>query len=297
MDRSRRSALIFGQDVRGIVDRLLAEQLPDGSWNCEAANGSTRSSFNTTICVLEALLAYERAGLGSQEVIVARLRGQEFLLERRLFRRRSTGEAIERDRKGSSVWTRFAFPTWWHYDVLRGLDYLRSAGVEPDERVAEAIDLVASKCDSDGLWLLEVRYPGVMPVETDQGEGLPKPMEHTARPASVELVCALFVLIDDLPSNSLLASCSSIGRSPLVIRRISADRTIRSLHRSATQILYTPKDRESSIHHGKSSVFVTAERCHRLNQLSLLPGTLEPYAGGDGSYQSLSCSCAREFSY
>src|SRR6266566_868776 len=51
----------FGQDVRGIVDRLLAEQLPDGGWNCEAANGSARSSFNTTICVLEALLEYERA--------------------------------------------------------------------------------------------------------------------------------------------------------------------------------------------------------------------------------------------
>jgi hypothetical protein len=66
----------------------------------------------------------------------ARLRGQEYLLERRLFRRRSTGEVIERDRKGDAAWTRFAFPTWWHYDVLRGLEYLRRAGVVPDERVA-----------------------------------------------------------------------------------------------------------------------------------------------------------------
>ena len=163
----------FGYDVRGIVNRLLVEQLPDGGWNCEAAQGSTRSSFNTTICVLEALLAYERAVRGSQEVIEARLRGQEYLVERRLFRRRSTGEVIERDRKGGGVWTRFAFPTWWHYDVLRGLDYLRSAGVAYDERMGEAIDLVASKSDSNGAWLLEVRYPGVMPVETDQGEGLP----------------------------------------------------------------------------------------------------------------------------
>jgi hypothetical protein len=163
----------FGQDVRGIVDRLLVEQLPDGGWNCEAAQGSTRSSFNTTICVLEALLAYERGVRSSQEVIEARLRGQEYLLERRLFRRRSTGEVIERDRKGGAVWTRFAFPTWWHYDVLRGLDYLRSAGVAYDERVGEAIDLVASKCDSDGAWPLELWYTGVMPVETDQGEGRP----------------------------------------------------------------------------------------------------------------------------
>ena len=163
----------FGQDVRSIVDRLLGEQLPDGGWNCEAANGSRRSSFNTTICVLEALLEYEQAGGDNPELTGARLRGQEYLLERGLFRRRSTGEAIARDRKGGTVWTRFAFPTWWHYDVLRGLDYLRSADVRPDERVAEAVELVASKHDGDGRWLLETRYPGVMPVEMDEDQGQP----------------------------------------------------------------------------------------------------------------------------
>ena len=163
----------FGQNVRSLIARLLAEQLPDGGWNCEAASGSTRSSFNTTICVLEALLAYERAGGGSQEIIEVRLRGQEYLLERRLFRRRSTGEVIERDRKGGSEWTRFAFPTWWHYDVLRGLEYLCSAGVAYDERMAEAIELVASKRNGDELWPLETRYPGVMPIEMDEGEGQP----------------------------------------------------------------------------------------------------------------------------
>jgi hypothetical protein len=163
----------FGENVRRIVDRLLAEQLSDGGWNCEAANGSTRSSFNTTICVLEALLDYERAVGGGPEITEASLRGQEYLLERRLFRRRSTGEVIERDRKGGAVWTRFAFPTWWHYDVLRGLEYLRRAGVAPDERVAEAIDLVASKHDDDGRWPLETQYPGTMPVPTDDAEGCP----------------------------------------------------------------------------------------------------------------------------
>lgn len=167
------SGAYFGQDIQRIVDRLLGEQLPDGGWNCEAQNGSTRSSFNTTICVLEALLEYELAGGSSAKVTEARLRGQEYLLERRLFRRRSTGEAIERDRKGDSVWTRFAFPTWWHYDVLRGLEYLRHAGVVPDERLAEAIDLVASKRDGDGRWPLEIQYPGKMPVKTDEGEGRP----------------------------------------------------------------------------------------------------------------------------
>ena len=165
----------FGQDVRALIDRLLGEQLPDGGWNCEAQNGAVHSSFNTTICVLEALLAYERAGCGEMraDVRTARLRGQEYLLERRLFRRRSTGEIIRRDRKDGTVWTHFAFPTWWHYDVLRGLDYLRSADAAPDGRVAEAIELVESKRDKDGRWRLEVRYVGRMPVAIDDGEGHP----------------------------------------------------------------------------------------------------------------------------
>jgi hypothetical protein len=163
----------FGADVRSLVDRLLGEQLPDGGWNCAAEFGSTRSSFNTTICVLEALLEHERAGRASPAATTARIRGQEYLLERRLFRRRSTGEAIERDRKSGAAFTLFAFPPWWHYDVLRGLEYLRRAGVAPDERVAEAIDLVASKRDADGRWPLEVQYPGRMPVETDEGQGRP----------------------------------------------------------------------------------------------------------------------------
>ena len=161
------SGAYFGQDVERIVDRLLGEQLSDGGWNCEAADGSTRSSFITTICVLEALLEYELAGGTRGEVTEARLRGQEYLLERRLFRRLSTGEVID------PAWTRFSFPTWWHYDVLRGLEYLRRAGVTPDERMAEAIEMVESKRDGDGRWPLENLHPGTMAVELDEGEGRP----------------------------------------------------------------------------------------------------------------------------
>ena len=163
----------FGQDVRSIIDRLLGEQLADGGWNCDVEIGSTRSSFNTTICVLDALLEYERAFGGYPAMTEARLRGQAYLLERRLFHRKSTGEAILHDRKSGGSWKRFAFPTWWHYDLLWGLDYLRRAGVAPDERVTEAIDIVGEKRDEQGRWPLDTKYPGRMPVETDEGEGRP----------------------------------------------------------------------------------------------------------------------------
>ena len=157
----------FCEDVQGIVVRLLGEQMSDGGWNCEQENGSTRGSFHTTIDVLDGLLEYERATGGPPEVSGARLRGQEYLLERRMLRRLSTGEVID------PAWSQFSYPTYWHYDVLRGLDYLRAAGAVPDERVAEAIDLVESKRDADGRWPLESPHPGRLHFAMDEGEGRP----------------------------------------------------------------------------------------------------------------------------
>jgi hypothetical protein len=156
----------FGEDVSGIVDRLLGEQMDDGGWNCEQENGSTRGSFHTTISVLEGLLEYQtRSGTDSM-VGEARSRGEEYLLERRLFRRLSTGEVAD------ASWTLFSFPTWWHYDVLRGLDYLRRSD-EPDERIDEAIDVVESNRGEDGRWPRQNIHPGDIHFEIDSAEGEP----------------------------------------------------------------------------------------------------------------------------
>ena len=157
----------FGQNAQseGIVDRLLGEQMSDGGWNCEQERGSTRGSFHTTICVLEGLLEHERATGGSVAVMAAREQGQEYLLERRLLRRLSTEEVID------PAWTQFSFPTGYHYDVLRGLEYLRKAGITPGARMAEAIDLVESKRDADGRWPLENVHPDQLDAEPGVAEG------------------------------------------------------------------------------------------------------------------------------
>jgi hypothetical protein len=157
----------FGEDVRAVVDRLLGEQMSDGGWNCEQERGSTRGSFHTTIDVLEGLLEYERAVGSAEDVRAARLRGQEYLLERRLLRRLSTGEVID------PQWTKFSYPPRYLYDVLRGLDYLRDAGAQPDQRVGEAIALVESKCDETGRWALDQVHPGAVHVDLDGGLGEP----------------------------------------------------------------------------------------------------------------------------
>jgi len=157
----------FGQDVRGIVDRLLSEQMADGGWNCEQENGSTRGSFDTTINVLEGLIEYERSTGVNGDVTAARRRGEEYLLVRRLLHRLSDGEI------GQERWLDMGFPYSWPYDVVRVLDFLRQARPGPDERMAEALDIVESKRDANGRWRLDHAYHDASLVDFGESEGQP----------------------------------------------------------------------------------------------------------------------------
>jgi hypothetical protein len=154
----------FKEPNDALAKQLLGEQLEDGGWNCEAPR-SRRSSFHTTICVLEGLLEYERAGRKSAAITRARKRAENYLLQRRMFRSLRTGEVINRR------WLRFSFPTFWHYDVLRGLDYLRNAGVKPDDRVHEAIEIVIMRRHQNGRWPLNLLHPEDISLEMETGVG------------------------------------------------------------------------------------------------------------------------------
>lgn len=161
----------FGVDVSSIVDRLVGERLEDGGWNCERANGSVRSSFASTINVLEGLLEYERATGGTAASREARRSGEEFLLERNLFRRLSTGEVADEQ------FLSFLHPNRWRYDVLRALDYFRSAaaltGAAPDPRLGEAVDHVRARRLEDGTWPLDWSLPGRVWFDVNDGPGKP----------------------------------------------------------------------------------------------------------------------------
>jgi hypothetical protein len=168
------SGLYFGQHSERILAWLLKDQLEDGGWNCEAERGATVGSFNTTICVLEALLAYEQSGDKRPEIPAARKRGEEYLLERCLFRRKSTGEVIrDRSHDGGESFADFTFPTLWHYDVLRALEHFRRAGVSRDPRLADAIALVRSKGDKSGRWTLDYCLSGRMALDLGERTGEP----------------------------------------------------------------------------------------------------------------------------
>jgi len=161
----------FGVDVSPIAGRLAGERLDDGGWNCERINGSVRSSFATTINVLEGLLEYQRATGGTPHSREARQSGEEFLLERGLFRRLSTGEPADEQ------FLRFVHPNRWRYDVLRALDYFRSAaaltGAAPDPRLEEAVGHIRSRRLDDGTWPLDWSPAGRVWFDVNDGAGQP----------------------------------------------------------------------------------------------------------------------------
>lgn len=165
--RTVASGVYFGVDMDPLVDRLVGESLDDGGWNCEAENGSVRSSFATTINVLEGLLEYERGTGGTDASRKARRAGEEYLLERRLCRRLSTGEPADKR------FLDLLHPNYWRYDVLRALDYFRSTGTAPDPRLSEAIDHLRSRRLDDGRWPLDWRPTGRVWFEVDDGPGEP----------------------------------------------------------------------------------------------------------------------------
>lgn len=156
----------FGHPTQSLAGRLIGEQLHDGGWNCEAPK-STRSSFHTTICVLEGLLEYERAVGAAPEIPAARRRGEEYLLERALFRRRSNGEVA------SPEFLQLAFPPRYHYDILRALDYFRATGAKPDVRMDEAVHIVESRRQADGRWLLDRAYDEALALPFGESVGEP----------------------------------------------------------------------------------------------------------------------------
>jgi len=156
----------FGRPTQSLASRLVGEQLDDGGWNCEAPN-SARSSFHTTICVLEGLLEYERAAGSAPEVAAARRRGHEYLLQRVLFRRLSTGQVANPE------FLKFAYPPRYHYDVLRALDYVRNTGAPPDARLAEALQFVESRRMADGRWLLDNAHDEALAFSLGESLGEP----------------------------------------------------------------------------------------------------------------------------
>ena len=162
----------LGADVSTMVRWFGEHQMADGCWNCEWEEGSTRGSFHSTLNALRAILYYEQV-TGDTSLREARHRGEEYLLERRLLYRLSTGELV-----GDFV-TRFTYPFRSYYKALTAVDYFRDValhdGTAPDARLADAVDLIRRNRQPDGTWLQQPRHPGAQWFEVDVPPGEPSP--------------------------------------------------------------------------------------------------------------------------
>ncbi|MEJ7650034.1 MAG: squalene cyclase [Nakamurella sp.] len=163
----------LGADVAELATWFPAHQLPDDGWNCEWVEGSTRSSFHSTLNALKGMLWYEIAVGGAPEVRASRHRGEEYLLRRSLLRRESTGEPV-----GAFV-SEFGYPWRHRYSVLNAADHFRAAakydGTAPDPRMTEAIEVIRSQRDVAGRWLQQFRLPGRVWLDIDVPVGEPSP--------------------------------------------------------------------------------------------------------------------------
>jgi hypothetical protein len=165
------NGLWLGADVDGLVDWFLEHRLPDGGWNCAWTEGKTVSSFHSTLNSLKGLLDYERSGGDRARVAEARRTGEEYLLTRHLFRRRTTGEPV------GDFALHLGYPFFWRYSVLNAADHFRAAavhaGTPPDPRMSEAIEHIRAARRPDGTWLQGGRARGAMWFEVDAPTGEP----------------------------------------------------------------------------------------------------------------------------
>ena len=167
------------QRVHAVVEFLLDQQLPNGSWLPEPDLERLQYIFAGTMLVLDGLREYEkRYPILPTQVVEAQIRGREFLLGHQLFKFKDTKETIDQKM------TRFSFPPRWHYDVLVALDYFQDCRAEKNERLAAAIELVKSKRRKDGRWNLQNRHPGKTYFE----------MEEVGQPSKWNTLRALRVL-------------------------------------------------------------------------------------------------------
>jgi len=163
----------LGADVSALARWFVEHRMEDGGWNCDWVEGSTRSSFHSTLNSLRGLLYYEIATGGSPELRAARKGGERYLLERRLLYGKATGEPVF-----PSV-TQFAYPFRWKYSALNAADYFRAAslhdGDAPDPAIADAIAVIRDARASDGRWLQQEKVPGRVWFDIDVPPGEPSP--------------------------------------------------------------------------------------------------------------------------
>ena len=168
-------------ELKLIVDYILSQQMSDGGFNCQKSRkGAVHSSLHSTLCVIEGINEYFQNGYTYRisELKKAEKVSVDFILLHKLFQSHRTGETID------ERMIKLSYPSRWRYDILRALDYFRSANIEYDDRMKEALDIIIKKQKPDGYWLLQNKHAGLTHFE----------IENTGKPSRWNTLRALRVL-------------------------------------------------------------------------------------------------------
>jgi hypothetical protein len=161
-------ATYFGaneNDLKSVVDFILSMQLSDGGFNCHLNRiGAKHSSLHTTLSVIEGILEYSQQGYTYRlkELLKAEDESRQFILKHKLFKSHRTEAII--DKKMLML----SYPSRWRYDILRALDYFRFAGVEYDNRMVDALEVLIKKQRKDKTWPLQCRHSGQTHFEMEK---------------------------------------------------------------------------------------------------------------------------------
>jgi hypothetical protein len=169
------------KELESVVDFLLSQKMNDGGFNCLSnRKGAIHSSLHTTLSVLEGILEYKLNGYNYRlgELLEAEKQSQEFILMHKLFKSDKTDKIIKKS------FLQLPYPSRWYYDILRALDYLRSANFKFDDRMEEAINVILNKRTKEGLWKLQAHHPGKIHFD----------MEKVGQPSRWNTLRALRVL-------------------------------------------------------------------------------------------------------
>ena len=162
-------ARYFGFDdprVDTALDWLLANQLPDGGWNCRTVRfGDRHSSFHTSISALEAVAEAMDLEPNRSDLAEAINRGTGFFLDHRLYKSHRTGAVVD------DAMTRLSFPPRWRYDILRGLDFFAAVDSPWDDRFTDALAVLAGRQRRDGRWPVQQKHAGLVWFDMEKTGG------------------------------------------------------------------------------------------------------------------------------
>jgi hypothetical protein len=151
--------------LQSIVDSILNEIMPDGGFNCRTTrSGAKHSSLHSTISVLEGFSEFQKAGHNyrKKEFLSALKSSIEFILLHQLFLSDRTGKIINKD------FLKLSYPCRWKYDILRAMDYFQYAGIEWDDRMKPAIDVLKTRQNNEGSWNMPAAHPGQVHVNMEK---------------------------------------------------------------------------------------------------------------------------------